>query len=289
MFTMMNAARLAVGVQGLATGERSWQQAVSYARTRKQGRVSGTPPGEQAAIAEHPDVRRMLADLRATTRAMRLVLYVTAALGMAAGAGDETARRRADLMTPIAKAWPTEMGVRLASEALQVHGGIGYIEDAGIAQRLRDSRIAPIYEGTNGIQAIDLVMRKVLPDRGAALEEHLRALEEGMAKAHDGAVDDLPAVVREGIGSVRAAARWLVGQMGTSDDVLAGATPFLELVGTVTATAMLAAVALSRADSDELGAAELLADARYFASCRMTAAMGLAASITAGVATLPHF
>src|SRR5262249_39873693 len=147
MFTMMNAARLMIGLQGLAISQRACEQARAYSAEREQGGV---------ALGAHPDVRRMLLDLRATTRAMRLLLYATAAADGARG----------DLLTPIAKAWPTDEGVRLASVAIQVHGGAGYVEETGVAQRLRDVRIAPIYEGTNGIQAIDLAMRKVRRDGG---------------------------------------------------------------------------------------------------------------------------
>lgn len=275
MFTMMNAARLAIGVQGLAMAERSWRQAVDYARDRQQGRRPESELGKQASIALHPDVRRMLADLRATTRAMRLVLYTAAAASDAAGAGDDVARWRADLLTPIAKAWCTDQGFRLASEAIQVHGGAGYIEETGIAQRLRDARIGPIYEGTNGIQAIDLVTRKILGDRGRALGELLHELE--------------PTGDPDGIRAVRTAGAWLVANAGRSDDVLAGATPFLELVGTVVAGAMLRAHAVRSSAADGATAAQLAEDADFFAAHRVRPAVGLLHAITAGTATLPSF
>lgn len=288
MFTMMNAARLAIGLQGLAIGERSRHQALTYALERRQGQRPDTPAGEQAPIAEHPDVRRMLADLRATTRAMRLVLYTTAAMGEAARSGDERARRRADLLTPIAKAWCTDHGFRLASEAVQVHGGMGYIEEAGIAQRLRDARIGPIYEGTNGIQAIDLVTRKVIADDGQALSELLDDLEPGAwTPGGVGDLDDVRAV--DGIGAVRAATAWLLDHAVHLDDVLAGATPFLELVGTVTAGAMLAELARRAANNGDIGAEELVDDARFFIAHRVSAATGLVHSITAGATSLPRF
>src|SRR5262245_41622871 len=165
MFTMMNQARLSVALQGVAIAERATQQALAYARERKQGRAAGAKEGSSPIIA-HPDVRRMLLTMRAQTRAARAICYATAvAIDRAHLSKDEAARQaaneRASLLTPVAKAFATDVGIEVASLGVQVHGGMGYIEETGAAQHYRDSRIAAIYEGTNGIQAIDLVTRKL--------------------------------------------------------------------------------------------------------------------------------
>lgn len=290
MFTMMNAARLAIGVQGLAVGERSWRQAAAYALERRQGRTTGSPPGEQVPIAAHPDVRRMLTDLRASTRAMRLLLYTTADHVEAASAskdpdGQRTSKRFGDLLTPVAKAWCTDEGFRLASVAVQVHGGAGYVEETGIAQRLRDARIGPIYEGTNGIQAIDLLARKVTADGGRTVSDLLQDLwlriNPGTSAHHQ---SDVRSAVAEGLGAVREATAHLVDCWEASpDDALTGATPYLELLGTVTAGALLAACAI------ETGESQILEDARYFASHRLRPATGLVQSIAAGSETIASF
>src|SRR5271170_5805660 len=174
MFTMMNSERLLVGVQGVAIAERAYQQARDYARTRVQGHPIGMPRTKGALpIIYHPDVRRMLLAMRAGIEAMRALTYLAAAaIDAGRAAGDEEKRfragRRADLLIPVVKAWCTDLGVEIASLGVQVHGGMGYIEETGAAQHLRDARIAPIYEGTNGIQANDLVARKLpLSDGGA--------------------------------------------------------------------------------------------------------------------------
>src|SRR5271166_7002503 len=161
MFTMMNTARLSVGVQGLAVAERAYQDALRYAQERRQGRAAGAPAGESSPIVEHPDVRRMLLTMKAYIEAMRAMLYTNAvSIDLARHHPDraerEARRELVDLLTPICKAWCTDLGVELTSFGLQVHGGMGYVEETGVAQYLRDSRIAPIYEGTNGIQAIDV-------------------------------------------------------------------------------------------------------------------------------------
>ena len=166
MFTMMNHARLSVGLEGVAIAERSYQQALAYAHERRQGRAPGAPAGESSAIIDHPDVRRMLLDMRASISAMRGLAYRNAeAIDRAAHGSDseqrQTAGEQAALLTPLTKAWATDMGCELASVGVQVHGGMGFIEETGSAQHYRDARIAPIYEGTNGIQAADLVGRKL--------------------------------------------------------------------------------------------------------------------------------
>ncbi|MCY3634309.1 MAG: acyl-CoA dehydrogenase [bacterium] len=222
MFTMMNKARLLVGLEGLAVAERAYQQAAAFAAERRQGRRPDTEPGAQTPINQHPDVRRMLLDMRARTEAMRGLLYLNAAAADRAArhpdpACRQQAQQRAELLTPVSKAWCTDQGVEVASMGIQVHGGMGFIEETGAAQHWRDSRIAPIYEGTNGIQAIDLVSRKLSMDGGAPLAGLLQEMS-GLDKK----LDEAGAAVAE-------AARWLSDHPG--DDALAGATPFLNMLG----------------------------------------------------------
>ena len=166
MFTMMNNARLNVGLQGVAIAERATQRAVAFARDRRQGQRNGFP----VAIAEHPDVRRMLLRMRALTMAARALTYYAFGQADREALGDRDAGLRADVLTPLVKAWCTDVGCEVASLGVQVHGGMGYVEETGAAQHLRDARIAPIYEGTNGIQAADFVIRKIGLDGGAAFD-----------------------------------------------------------------------------------------------------------------------
>src|SRR5258707_1471765 len=180
MFTMMNQARLSVALQGVAIAERATQQALAYARERRQGRASGAQSGSSPIIA-HPDVKRMLLTMRALTRAARAICYTTAvSLDRAHRSADESTRRtaheRASLFTPVAKAFSTDIGNEVASLGVQVHGGMGFIEETGAAQHFRDARILPIYEGTNGIQAIDLMGRKLALGKGQAVRELVAAI-----------------------------------------------------------------------------------------------------------------
>ena len=162
MFTMMNNARLNVGLQGVAIAERATQRAVAYARERMQGQRNGRP----AAIADHPDVRRMLLRMRSADHGARALIYYAFEQLDRGQPGDDARRPGAELLTPLVKAWGTDVGCEVASLGVQVHGGMGFIEETGAAQHLRDARIAPIYEGTNGIQAADLVGRKLGLDGG---------------------------------------------------------------------------------------------------------------------------
>ncbi len=181
MFTMMNTARLSVGLQGLAVAERAYQQALAHAVERRQGRAVGAPPGEQSPIVDHPDVRRMLMTQRAWIDAMRCLLYENAAaVDRAAASTDPAERQRweeiVDVYIPLSKALCTDVGNEMTSLALQVHGGMGFVEETGAAQHYRDIRIAAIYEGTNGIQAADLVGRKLSMRAGGVVFEMLDAL-----------------------------------------------------------------------------------------------------------------
>jgi hypothetical protein len=287
MFTMMNAARLSIAVQGLAVGEVAGQQAWGFARERRQGRAPGAAPGTASPIVEHPDVARMLLDIRASTRAVRLLLFLTAqqtgiaAHGRSIGAR-AAAQARVDLLTPIGKAWATDTGFRLASLAVQVHGGMGYIEETGIAQRLRDARIAPIYEGTNGIQAIDLVTRKLGRDDGAAVQALIDDIGATVGLAASAGLDVAAAALGDAVRRLRSATDWLVGRTHSAPaDALAGATAYTELCGTTVGAWLLLRRALAPGAT-----AESRVDAEVFAVEVVSAAPGLATRATAGAAHL---
>ncbi len=217
MFTMMNNARLSVGLQGLAVGSRAYQDAVQYANERPQGRAVGAEPGVQSLIIEHPDVRRMLLTMKAQLEAMRCVMYRTAQqIDVAHRAEDETDRTRAeervDLLIPICKGWGTDLGVDIASTAIQVFGGMGYVEETGVAQHFRDARIAPIYEGTNGIQAMDLVGRKLPMRAGGVVGDFLGDVVDTVGrvqKAGEGFAEIADAL-GEAVDALRESTNWLM-------------------------------------------------------------------------------
>ena len=245
MFTMMNAARLAVGVQGLGLAERAYQQAVSYAGQRVQGRpiLADVARGAEATIIDHPDVRRMLLSMRARTDAARALTYYAAARIDIARHHPEAqmraaAQRRADLLVPLVKAWNTDLAVEITSLAIQVLGGIGFIEETGAAQHFRDARITPIYEGTNAIQANDLVGRKVHGDGGAAaavLFAEIAMFEASSIAAAVLAPADI-ATLSQSRHALEAATEWLLHNFEAEKPrVLAGAVPYLAMFATVTA------------------------------------------------------
>src|SRR5581483_7648052 len=219
MFTMMNLARLAVGLQGVAIAERATQQALDYARERKQGRAVGETAAGSSPIIKHPDVKRMLMTMRALTRAARCICYATAgAIDRSRGDGDaaKASGDRAALLTPVAKAFSTDIGVEVSSLGVQVHGGMGFIEETGAAQHYRDARIAAIYEGTNGIQSIDLVMRKLPMQGGAAVRTYLDELRESVKAvraANDRAFGATGARLAEAVDSLDRATTWLLGKI----------------------------------------------------------------------------
>jgi 3-(methylthio)propanoyl-CoA dehydrogenase len=295
MFTMMNDARLGVGLQGVAIAERAYQQSLAYAQERRQGRGPASAPGEQAPIVDHADVRRMLLTQKASIEAMRAVCYANAhALDQAEHADDPVVREQqaklADLLTPLSKSWSTDLGVELTSLALQIQGGMGYVEESGAAQYYRDARIAPIYEGTNGIQALDLVGRKLPYDGGAFVKGFLAdartevdALPAELAAIADG--------VRAGLDALEEATAWIAARRETPLDVFAGASPYLRVFATVVGGALLArgaAAAQRRLDAGDLGGygADFLAakvtSARFFATQLLPAALGLLPSVMAG-------
>src|SRR5882762_5418977 len=219
MFTMMNGARLNVGLQGVAIAERAYQQARDFARIRVQGRPLGaTANAEPLPIIHHPDVRRMLLWMRTATEAMRALAYYTAGMidqgrRHPEPAARRAAGRRADLLIPVVKAWCTDLGVAVASTGIQVHGGMGYVEETGAAQHLRDARIAPIYEGTNGIQANDLVGRKLMRDKGAAARALIAEMRETDAALGARAGEDSSAICGQlspAVDALEAATAWIV-------------------------------------------------------------------------------
>jgi len=299
MFTMMNDARLGVGLQGLAIAERAYQQSLAYARERRQGRGPTSERGEQSPIAEHADVRRMLLTQKAYIEAIRAVCYTNAhALDLAHSSPDPVVREQqqklADLLTPLSKSWGTDLGVELTSLALQVHGGMGYVEETGVAQHYRDARIAPIYEGTNGIQALDLVGRKLPYDGGAFvkgflgdLRDQAETVPDSLASIGDGLVD--------AIGALEQCTDWIFAHSETPNDVFAGATPYLRMFATVVGGAYLAkgAVAAQAAldagdtasfDADFLSAKVTIA--RFYAEQLLPSVHGLVGAITAGAEDL---
>jgi alkylation response protein AidB-like acyl-CoA dehydrogenase len=271
MFTMMNNARLNVGLQGVSVAERATQGAVTYALQRVQGVREGRP----AAIAGHPDVRRMLLRMKALTQAARALAYYTAGMTDRASLGDLDARARADLLTPLTKAYGTDVGCEVASLGVQVHGGMGYIEETGAAQHYRDARISPIYEGTNGIQAADLVGRKLGLEGGTVFR---RLLDDIEAEA-EGPLAALVAACR------RAAERF--EGMGP-DDRMAGSYPFLTMLSVAVSGWLMrrSLTALEGADVSPVFAALKRAACRYYLDQAVPEALGLEAQAMAGAALL---
>jgi alkylation response protein AidB-like acyl-CoA dehydrogenase len=286
MFTMMNTERLLVGVQGVAIAERAYQAALAYARTRVQGQPIDIPRGgEMPAIVHHPDVRRMLLSMRAQTEAGRALAYAAAAASDAGQRGDGRAQHRAELLIPVVKAWCSDLGIAVASTGIQVHGGMGYIEETGAAQHYRDARIAAIYEGTNGIQAGDLVGRKLARDEGEAARALFAEIAAGLAEL-DGALEPLRRPLADGLAALDDATSYLIA--AEAPLAAAGAVPYLELFGTVSAAHFLARVVMTaRRNSHPLAAAKL-ASARFFAAHELARAPGLLPAIKGG-ATVVDF
>ncbi|HZU87982.1 MAG TPA: acyl-CoA dehydrogenase [Stellaceae bacterium] len=287
MFTMMNNARLNVGVQGLAIAERAYQRARDFARTRVQGQPLGAA-AEGLPILHHPDVRRMLLWMRAAVAAMRALAYYAAALvDQGREDPDGAAQRRADLLIPVVKAWCSDLGVLVASTGIQVHGGMGYVEETGAAQDLRDARIAPIYEGTNGIQAGDLVGRKLARDGGAAVGALVAEMRQTAAAAAGAA--DLAGIGRA-LASASAALESASAHLLRAEpaEAAAGAAPYLSLLGTTTGGWLLLRLALAaarRAEAGEGDPAFLAARrgvARFYAEHFLALAPGRLAAVAGG-------
>ena len=282
MFTMMNNARVQVGLQGVAIAEAATQHALDYARQRVQSAKFGGGR-EPVRIIEHADVRRTIMTMKSLTEAARALVYLNAAAVDRAHTGDQAGQGLADLLTPISKSWATDIGVEVASLGVQVFGGMGYVEETGAAQFFRDARIAPIYEGTNGIQAMDLVGRKLGLDGGQHWKD---LLGEVRATLHDLDEDDeLKLIVpwlQDALDSAQTVSLWLAGH-NNPDDIAAGATPYLRLMGLTLGGWLLAKQALaSRTHPDANFAAAKRTTARFFAEQLLPQVQALAASAMRG-------
>jgi len=300
MFTMMNNARLNVGMQGVGIAERAYQQALAYAQERRQGKAF-TPytdkPDGASPIIDHPDVRRMLMTMKAMTEATRGICYANAVAIDLEHNGDDAAKRkwahgRAALLTPISKGFATDVGVDVASIGIQIHGGMGFIEETGAAQYLRDSRIAPIYEGTNGIQAIDLVSRKLPMDGGRVIEDFLDEIDDtakACAASNDEKLVTIGRELAEASTVLRDTTQWLQSALTSEPtDALGGATPYLKMIGTVAGGAYLAKGALAAhahagEDAYMAGRVDMAA---FYATNILPQAAGLKTPVTSGAAGL---
>ncbi|QQN66041.1 acyl-CoA dehydrogenase [Bradyrhizobium diazoefficiens] len=274
MFTMMNQARLGVGLEGVGVADRAYQQALAYAQERKQGRAIGKTGDGSDAIFVHPDVKRMLMRMRAQTAAARTICYATAvALDVSMRAGDPSVRAdaaaRAALLTPMAKAYSTDIGNEVAYLGVQVHGGMGFIEETGAAQHYRDARITTIYEGTNGIQAIDLVTRKLAANGGAAvwaLLDELSATVSQVEASNDPGFGTTGVKLREALEALTRTSKWLLERVTSApNEALAGATPYLQQFGATLGGCLLASEALAAKADGNTDAARYVSLARFFA------------------------
>jgi alkylation response protein AidB-like acyl-CoA dehydrogenase len=291
MFTMMNQARLGVGLEGVGVADRATQQALAYAQERKQGRAIGKTGDGSDPILVHPDVKRMLLQMRALTAASRAICYATAvALDISTRAKDASVRAdaaaRGALLTPLAKAFSTDVGNEVAYLGVQVHGGMGFIEETGAAQHARDARITAIYEGTNGIQAIDLVTRKLAANGGAAVFKLLDELAEIVAQveaSNDPAFGTTGTKLRDALGALDRSSRWLLERLPSApNDALAGATPYLRLFSSALGGCMLANEALGARAASEADAQRHVALARFFAETFAVQAPALEKTVTDG-------
>jgi 3-(methylthio)propanoyl-CoA dehydrogenase len=277
MFTMMNHARLNVGAQGVQIAERALQQAGAYARDRVQSMRAGSPDKTPVAIIEHPDVRRMILRMRALTEGGRALLYHAAGQVDRGTLGDAQAQARTELLVPLVKAWCTDIGVEVASLGIQIHGGMGFVEETGAAQYLRDARIAPIYEGTNGIQAADFVTRKLGMEGGGVLFALLEAIA---AEA-----DDATALV-DLCNDCSDIGHWMVDD-ASIDDKLAGSVPFLTMCATaVAAWQLLRQARVASEQANETFARGKATISRYFLDAIVPEARGLKASAMGGAEVL---
>jgi alkylation response protein AidB-like acyl-CoA dehydrogenase len=289
MFTMMNQARLGVGLEGVGIADRAYQQALAYAQERKQGKALGKKGDGSDAIIVHPDVKRMLMQMRSMTAAARSICYATAvALDVSVRAKDAKVRTeaaaRGALLTPIAKAFSTDIGNEVAYLGVQIHGGMGFIEETGAAQHYRDARITTIYEGTNGIQSIDLVTRKLGANGGAsvwALTEELAGIVKQVETSNDPAFGTTGAKLREALGALERSSKWLLERLSSApNDALAGATPYLRLFGSTLGGCMLAGEALAAKASGEGEPQRYVALARFFAENVAVQATSLEKTVT---------
>jgi 3-(methylthio)propanoyl-CoA dehydrogenase len=300
MFTMMNSARIAVGIQGVGLGDVAYQKALTYAQERLQGREIGASSKEPAPIIVHPDVRRMLLTMRSHVEAMRaLLVYNAAAIDFSRALDGDDAERWneiAELLTPVSKAWCTDVGMEVTSTAIQVFGGMGYTEDAGVSQHFRDMRIAPIYEGTNGIQAMDLVGRKLPLRMGGVVGDFFARIRDTDAELA-AAGDDFAGVrvrLAEAVDQLQGTTDWIMTN-GLADpkEALAGATPYLRMFGIVTGGWLLARLALGAhqelagaEESDQAYLRAKITSAQFFAEQVLPQVGGLRPSVEAGADVL---
>ncbi len=292
MFTMMNNARVAVAVQGIAIAERAYQQALAFARERVQGRRNGA----DATIIEHPDVRRMLLSMKSRIEAGRgLTLGAAVAFDLASNHPDPAVRAAAharfDLLTPVTKAWCTDNAADITSTALQVQGGMGFIEETGAAQHYRDVRILPIYEGTNGIQAIDLIGRKIVRDGGATAAALFDDIDAVIGAARDNGLDRFADQMADALGHLRHATDWIIATAATDNDMaLASATTYQDLFGTVAGGWQMVRQALAAQDGSDLGDHDFLSakrsTAQFYMNQELPKAAALAAIVTQGAAAI---
>jgi len=301
MFTMMNFARLEVGIEGIAIAERAYQRARAYAQERVQGREAGVRGGERVTIIHHPDVRRMLMGMKAQVEAMRaLAAAACVALDVAHRHPDREERLKQqsvfDLLTPVVKGWCTELSIEIASTGVQVHGGMGFVEETGAAQHLRDARITSIYEGTTGIQANDLIGRKVAAEKGMtakAVIAQMVAFDRELAGASDPALIVIRRALSEGVAALDEATGWLLETYPYNVKAAsAGAVPYLKLWGTVAGGWQMARAALVAKQRIDAGSAELhfyqakLATARFYAEHVLPQAHALRQAIVNGSASV---
>ena len=289
MFTMMNHARLSVGTQGLSISERAYQQALDYAKEREQGKIPGQPG--RARIIQHADVRRMLMLMKSGCEAMRAVAYVAAASldYMNRSPDGASHSERFALLTPVVKAWCTELAQEITSLGLQVHGGMGYIEETGAAQHYRDARITSIYEGTNGIQAQDLVGRKVIRDNGKAIRELIGEINQTIAELSDTDVNQavIKSALGDATGKLAQATEWLLQNYRDDPDAPGSiALNFLMLMGYVCggwqmARAALIATEKSASSSDDFYRSKIVT-ARFYAEHYLPRTSGYFSTIRAG-------
>ena len=290
MFTMMNSARLAVGIQGVGVSDRATQQAEAYARERKQGRDIGEKNSLLTEIANHPDIKRSILLMRSKTMASRAICYCCAqAIDMskaAEGAAVEFWQDRAAFLTPFAKALSTDLAVEVTSTGVQIHGGTGYIEETGAAQHFRDSRILPIYEGTNGIQAIDLVMRKIPISNGEHVNIIFKEIEQTILacqQSNNYNISNIGNCLKGSLEDVKVATEYILSahQEGHKNNILAGATPYLRLFGLTLGGHYLAKSALASARLSDPSPVEdsRILEASFFAANILVESSGLSKSV----------
>jgi len=297
MFTMMNNARLNVGLQGVGIGERAYQQALAYARERVQSRDANSPSPEPVSIIHHADVKRMLLSMKSQTEATRALAYFTASqLDIAKRHADANRRKAAqimvDLLIPVVKAWSSDTGIEVANTAVQVHGGMGFIEESGAPQHLRDARITAIYEGTNGIQANDLVGRKIAYDEGAAIRSlisQIRTFADDLSDHPDTGINAMLQTLVLAVDVLADTSEWVVTTSHSApQDVAAGAVPFLRLMGLVCGGWLLirgAAIAhrkISEKDTATAFLAMKIKTARFFADQLLVQCSALGQTVTTG-------